>query len=122
MVGFGLAQPLSGFAFEKIVHHVEASEGAPAWPQTSFLVTLKRSLASVAVSWAFGLPVLALLMIVNVVVPAALVVTVPLKLVVVVALLVAWDLCDYPLSSGDAIYRNKASPRERLSFGFCLSK
>lgn len=115
MVGFRLAQPLSGFALEKIVHHVEASEGAPAWPQTSFLVNLKRSLASVAVSWAFGLPVLALLMIVNVVVLAALVVTVPLKLIVV-ALLVARDLCDYPLCSRDAIYRNKARPTESLSF------
>jgi len=93
VVGFRLAQPLSGFAFEKIVHHVEASEGVTAWPETSFLVNLKRSLASVAVSWAFGLPVLTLLMIVNVVVHMALVVTVPLKLVVV-ALLVARDLCD----------------------------
>ena len=115
VVGFGLAQPLSGFALEKIVHHVEASEGVPAWPTTSFLVSFTRSLVSIALSWAFGLPVLALLMIVNVVVPPAIVVTVPLKLVVV-ALLVAWDLCDYPLSSGDAIYRNKASPRGRLSF------
>ena len=44
VVGFGLAQPLSGFALEKIVHHVEAGEGVPAWPTTSFLVNLKRSL------------------------------------------------------------------------------
>ena len=96
-LGIGLAQPLSGFALEKIVHHVEAIEGAPAWPATSFLVNLERSLASVAVSWAFGLPVLALLFAVNIVVPPAVVITFPLK-VIVTALLVAWDLCDYPLS------------------------
>lgn len=96
-VGFGLAQPLSGFALERIVHHVEAQEGAPAWPQSSFLVNLQRSLASVAVSAAFGLPILALLFAVNFVFPPAVVVTFPLK-IVVVALLVAWDLCDYPLS------------------------
>ena len=41
-VGLGLAQPLSGFALERIVHHVEASEGAPASPQKSFLVNLQR--------------------------------------------------------------------------------
>jgi hypothetical protein len=48
-----------------LVPHVEASEGAPASPQTSFLVNLQRSLASVAVSWAFELPVLALLFALN---------------------------------------------------------
>jgi len=96
-VGFGLAQPLSGFALERIVHHVEKSEGAPASPQTSFFVNLQRSLASVALSWAFGLPILALLFAVNFVFPPAAVITFPLKLVVM-ALLVAWDICDYPLS------------------------
>lgn len=125
VVGFGLAQPLSGFALEKIVHHVEATEGATAWPQTSFFVNLKRSLVSVAVSWAFGLPVLALLMIVNVVVPPAVVVTVPLKLVVV-ALLVSWDLCDYPLSIRGVPIRERVAFMGRnasamVGFGFGLA-
>ena len=125
VVGFGLAQPLSGFALEKIVHHVEATEGAPAWPQTSFFVNLKRSLVSVAVSWAFGLPVLALLMLVNVVVPPAVVVTVPLKLVVV-ALLVSWDLCDYPLSIRGVPIRERVAFMGRnaaamVGFGFGLA-
>ena len=79
----------------------------PVSPTTSFLVNVQRSLVSVVVSFAFGAPVLALLMVFNVVVPPAVVVTVPLKLFVV-ALLVAWDLCDYPLSSGEAISRNNA--------------
>ena len=114
-LGLALAQPLSGFALEKIVHHVEASEGSPPWPQASFFVNLKRSLASVAVSAAFGIPVLTLLFAVNIVFPPAVVITFPLK-VIVTALLVAWDLCDYPLSRGDAIRRDKAGPREMLSF------
>ena len=97
VVGFSLAQPLSGFALERIVHHVEKSEGAPASPETTFLVNLQRSLASVALGWAFGLPILALLFAVTLVFPPAGVVTFPLKLVVM-ALLVAWDVFDYPLS------------------------
>jgi CysZ protein len=125
VVGFGLAQPLSGFALEKIVHHVEASEGVTAWPQTSFLVNLKRSLASVAVSSAFGVPVLALLLIVNFVFPPAIVVTVPLKLIVV-ALLVAWDLCDYPLSIRGVPIRERVAFMGRnaaamVGFGFGLA-
>jgi CysZ protein len=125
VVGFGLAQPLSGFALEKIVHHVEASEGATAWPQTSFLTNLKRSLASVAMSWAFGMPVLALLLIVNFVFPPAVVVTVPLKLMVV-ALLVAWDLCDYPLSIRGVPIRERVAFMGRnagamIGFGFGLA-
>src|SRR5262245_50890955 len=35
-VGFGLAQPLSGPALERIVRRAEAKDGAPAWPPTSF--------------------------------------------------------------------------------------
>jgi CysZ protein len=125
MVGFGLAQPLSGFALEKIVHHVEATEGVPAWPTTSFLVNLQRSLVSVVVSFVFGAPVLALLMIVNVVVPPAVVVTVPLKLIVV-ALLVAWDLCDYPLSIRGVPIRERVAFMARnasamVGFGFGLA-
>ncbi len=119
-LGLALAQPLSGFALEKIVHHVEASEGAPAWPQASFFVNLKRSLASVAVSAAFGIPVLTLLFAVNFVFPPAVVVTFPLK-VVVTALLVAWDLCDYPLSREMRSTETKCVEAE-AKYLICLSK
>ena len=97
LVGFALAQPLSGPALEKIVRRVEASLGAPAWPAQSVLSEIGRSLSSVIVGLAFGLPVLALLFLVDLVFSPAVVVTVPLK-VIVTALLIAWDLCDYPLS------------------------
>jgi CysZ protein len=124
-VGFGLAQPLSGFALERIVHHVEASEGAPASPQTSFLVNLQRSLASVVVSWAFGLPVLALLFALSFVFPPAAVITFPLKLVVM-AMLVAWDICDYPLSIRGVPIRDRVVFMKRnagamVGFGFGLA-
>jgi CysZ protein len=49
------------------------------------------------VGYAVGLPLLAVLALVSFLFPPAAVVTFPLKLVVL-ALLFAWDLCDYPLS------------------------
>jgi CysZ protein len=125
LVGFGLAQPLSGFALEKIVHHVEASELLPSAPKAGFLVNLQRSLLTVVVSWAFALPLLALLLVVNVVVPVAVVVTVPLKLAVI-ALLVAWDLCDYPLSLRGIPMRERVAfmarnARAMMGFGLGLA-
>jgi CysZ protein len=51
----------------------------------------------VAIPYAFGLPILTVLFLVNLVFAPAVVVTVPLKLAVT-ALMLAWDLCDYPLS------------------------
>jgi CysZ protein len=97
LIGFALAQPLSGSALAGIVHRVEAKEGAPAWPETGFVTDALRSLESMVVSYGFGLPILALLFLVNVVFPPAAVVTFPLK-IAVIAILFAWDLCDYPLS------------------------
>jgi CysZ protein len=108
-----------------LVPHVEASEGAPASPQTSFLVNLQRSLASVVVSWAFGLPVLALLFALSFVFPPAAVITFPLKLVVM-AMLVAWDICDYPISIRGVPIRDRVVFMKRnagamVGFGFGLA-
>ena len=97
LVGFALAQPLSGPALNRIVRRAEADLGAPAWPPSGALEDVGRALGSLAVSYALGLPVLAVLALITLLVPPAAVVTVPLKLVVL-ALLFAWDLCDYPLS------------------------
>lgn len=97
LVGLALAQPLSGTALAGIVRRAEAKEGAPSWPETGFFTDVLRSLESMVVSYAFGLPILGLLFFVNVVFPPATVVTFPLKMAVI-ALLLAWDLCDYPLS------------------------
>jgi CysZ protein len=97
LIGFGLAQPLSGPALERIVRRHEARLGAPAWPPTSFGADIARSLQSVAVTFLFGAPILALLFLCDLFIPGAAFVCVPLKFLVT-TLLLAWDLCDYPLS------------------------
>lgn len=97
LVGAAVAQPLSGPALNRIVRRVEADLGAPAWPDTGFVEDMGRALGSMLVGYMFGLPLLLLLSIVSFAVPPAVVVTFPLKLVVL-ALLFAWDFCDYPLS------------------------
>ncbi len=55
-----------------------------------------------------GLPILVLLWIVTFAFPPASVVTFPLKLLVL-ALLAAWDLCDYPLSLRDRPVRERVA-------------
>jgi CysZ protein len=97
LAGFGIAQPLSGPALNRIVRRAEADLGAPAWPRSGFLEDVGRALQSIALCYAVGLPVLAVLYLVTFFFPPAAVVTFPIKLVVV-GLVVAWDLCDYPLS------------------------
>jgi CysZ protein len=97
LAGFGVAQPLSGPALNGIVRRAEADFGAPAWAPTGFVEDVGRALQSIALSYAVGLPILAVLYAVTFLFPPAAVVTFPIKLVVL-GLVVAWDLCDYPLS------------------------
>jgi CysZ protein len=97
MIGFGLAQPLSGPALNRIVRRAEADLGAPPWPASGLAEDVGRALHSLAIAYGVGLPILAALSLVTFFVPPASVVTFPLKLIVL-ALLIAWDLCDYPLS------------------------
>lgn len=97
LAAFGLAQPLSGPALERIVRRAEAHLGVAPWPKTSLLEDILRSLQGVLVGYALALPLLALLFFIDFIFPPAAVVTFPLKLVVT-ALMIAWDLCDYPLS------------------------
>jgi CysZ protein len=97
LVGVAVAQPLAGPALNAIARRAGAELGAPPAPPTTFTDDVLRGAASIALSAAVGLPIFALLFAVNVAFPPASVVTFPLKLLVV-AVLVAWDLCDYPLS------------------------
>jgi CysZ protein len=97
LIGFALAQPLSSPALERIVRRREASLGAPTWAPTSIVDDVLRSIQSVLVSSFFGLPLLGVLFLADVLIPGAVVVTFPLK-ILVTAMLLAWDLCDYPLS------------------------
>lgn len=97
LIAFALAQPLSGPALEQLVRRQEAALGLPARPPTHFVSDILRSLQSLAVGYAFGLPALALLFVLSLIVPVASIVLFPLKLLVA-SFTVAWDICDYPLS------------------------
>lgn len=97
LVALGLAQPLSGPALEGLIRMQERQLGAPERPPTGFWLDMWRSLQSLLLGYAMGLPVLALLVVVSLLFPPAAIVTTPLK-VLVLAFTVAWDLCDYPLT------------------------
>jgi CysZ protein len=95
LVALALAQPLSGFALEAIARAQERKLGGTEWPKqkSAFL----RSLGVNLTSLALGLPILAILTLVDLIFPPAATVCVPLKFVVS-ALMIAWDFLDYPLS------------------------
>jgi CysZ protein len=107
-IGFSLAQPLSGPALSRIVRRADAAAGGAAWPAISVMTDVGRALESLVVAYGMGLPILAPLWAVTLLFPAASVVTFPLKLLVL-ALLAAWDLCDYPLSLRDRPVRERVA-------------
>ncbi len=124
LVGFGLAQPLSGPALNRIVRLAEADIGAPDWPASGVVEDVGRALQSLAVSYAFGLPILGVLYVVTLLFPPLAPVTFSLKLVVL-AILVTWDLCDYPLSIDGVPVRTRVAFMTRnagamVGFGFGL--
>jgi CysZ protein len=125
-VALAITQPLSGPALNAIVRRVEWSLGITTRRKaTSFYADWATGLGSLLLTIAFGLPIFALLFLINFVFPAAVVVTVPLKLVAL-ALLVAWDLCDYPLSLRGIGLRARIRFARRhalalVGFGACLA-
>jgi len=126
LAGLGVAQPLSGPALNRILRRVEADLGAPAWPPTGFVEDVGRALSSILVGYGFGLPLLAALALISFLAPPAVVITFPLKLVVL-ALLFSWDLLDYPLSARGmpvagrvALVARNARPMIGFGFGLAL--
>ncbi len=110
VIGVSLAQPLSGWALDAIVSAQERALGiAPALQPARFSMFIS-SAASALLAVAMGIPLLALLGAAGWLFPPAAVVTVPLK-VLATALLLAWDLLDYPLA------RQGIGLRDRL--GWC---
>ncbi len=101
VVGWFLAlfvtPPLSSQALEKLVEHTERAVGAPPRAPIGFFAELTSGLRAMLVATLVGLPLLALLALVALLVPAASVVTVPLQ-VLLSSLMLAWGLFDYPLS------------------------
>jgi CysZ protein len=96
LVGSALAQPISGPALDRIARAQESALGVPprADTSTSFFVSVGRALRVTLVTLAIGAPILILLTIIELLVPPAAVVTLPLKFIVS-ALLATWDLVDY---------------------------
>jgi CysZ protein len=92
-----MAQPLSGWALERISHAQERAMTGHAGPRSSFLLSFLVTLQAVLLSLAVGGPVLAVLFTINFFFPPAAVVTVPLKFLVC-GWMLAWDFIDYPLS------------------------
>lgn len=97
VIAMSLAQPISGFALERIARKQEVELGGRTWPDQPFVASTIRSLQVSLTALAIGLPILALLAVLTFVIPPIAVVTVPLKFIVT-GILAAYDLLDYPLS------------------------
>ena len=109
LVAFALAQPISGFALEAISKRQEAELGGRNWPDQAFSVSFVRTLKVTLFGLLCSLPIFAVLTLIGLAAPPATVVTIPLKLMLS-ALLIAWDLLDYPLGI------RGAGVRDRLRF------
>lgn len=94
-LGMALAQPLSGAALEALVRRIERRLGRPEAPQLSFGRELARSTGS-ALLTVGGTVTLFVVCVLIGLVPGGVVVAAPLQLLGS-ALLVGWDVCDYPL-------------------------
>lgn len=97
LAALALAQPLSGFALDAIVHAQEKALTGRASPKASFLRCAWNALRVALLSFLFGVPLLVLLSLIGLLFPPAAVVTVPLK-VLVCGWMLAWDFFDYPLT------------------------
>lgn len=95
LLGSSLAQPLSGFALDELSRRREASLHAHAWPETTG--NFARSLRVTFSGLFFGIAIIGGLTVLSLFVPPLAVVTVPLKFYAG-ALVIAWDLLDYPLA------------------------
>jgi CysZ protein len=98
VIGVSLAQPLSGWALDGIVRAQERELGVAPATKPPLLATMLGSLASAWFGLAVGIPLIVVLTLAAWAFPPAGLVTVPLR-VVIAAVLLAWDLLDYPLAS-----------------------
>jgi CysZ protein len=98
VIAVALAQPLSGWALDGIVRVQERELGVAPGTPPPFFGAMLTSLGSALLGLLVGVPLIVLLTIAAWVFPPAAVVTVPFK-VVMAAVLLAWDLLDYPLAS-----------------------
>jgi CysZ protein len=97
LLGLALAQPLSGWALDGLVRAQREELGLGPLPELPTGRAALSSLGAALLALAIGAPILALLTVVGWLVPPAMVVTIPVK-ILVGALMIAWDLVDYPLA------------------------
>jgi CysZ protein len=97
VLALALAQPLSGWALDSIVREQRSALALPPLREGGRVRAALSSLGAGVAAFAVGVLLIGGLTVIGALVPAALPVTVPLK-VVVGALLVAWNLVDYPLA------------------------
>ncbi len=121
VVGLTLAQPLSSSALDGLAQAQAEALHLPPWPVQSRGASLGRSLRSALVGLGAWLIATAVLGLVGLVIPGAAVVTAPLELLAS-ALLVAWDLLDYPcglagLGMRERLRWMQAHPGATVGFG-----
>lgn len=95
LAGLLLAQPLASPALERLARLYDMSIGRAPPNEAPFWESAARSLRASLVGLA-ALPLLALLMVVDLLVPGAFIVLVPLK-ILLSGFFLAWDYLDYPL-------------------------
>jgi CysZ protein len=108
LVALSLAQPISGPALEALANRQGRALNAEPLPDTGFFEGLVRSLRITMFGLLVTIPIVVGLTIVEFVVPPLAIVTVPLKFIAS-ALMLAWDLLDYPLSLRAAGVRARLS-------------
>jgi CysZ protein len=118
VLALALAQPLSGWALDGIVRAQRHELGLPELPHRSIATTMLSSLGAAFLALAVGAPLIALLTVISWIAPAAIIATVPLK-VFVSALMVAWDLADYPLAMQGASVGDRLRWAGRNFRSFC---
>jgi CysZ protein len=97
LLALALTPPLSAPALERIVAIVEKDAGVPPRGPIGWLGEFACGFRALAAGAMFAIPAGSLLWIVDLVAPPATVVTTPLK-ILLTALMVAWNLIDYPLT------------------------
>lgn len=120
-----LTPSLSAPAMERLVQLQEAALHLPARAPIGFVAEFLCGLRAQAFAVAFATPLLAVLWLVDLVFPPALLVTLPLKFLVL-AIAVAWNLFDYPLTlrgvhAGERLSFIAAHGRAALGFGLTFA-
>lgn len=97
LVALTLAQPISGPALEALAQKQGEALNAPPLPKTGVVEGMFRSLRITLFGLLLTIPIVVGLTVIELFVPVAAVITVPLKFLAS-AMMLAWDLLDYPLS------------------------